>query len=503
MGQADAATRTGIAIIGTGFSGLGVAMALKRERIEDFVILERRSGVGGTWHDNRYPGCQCDVPSHLYSFSFRPNPEWSRTYSTQPEIERYLRRCADESGVLPHVRFDHDVLRTRWDDEEQMWFIETNQGTWAAEKLIGAWGGLAEPAFPDLPGLDSFRGRVMHSAAWDQDVSLEGKRVAVVGTGASAIQIVPQVQPQVDKLYVFQRTPAWVLPHTDRPITERERNLYRRFPLAQKAVRGAIYAARELMAIGMTKNPRYLAPLRALALRHLRTQVRDRGLRRKLAPSYSPGCKRLLLSNDYYPALDAANAELVTEPIQELRGNAIVTGDGSQHEVDVVVFATGFRVTDNPMKDRIFGSGGRSLTDAWRDTGLTAYLGTTTAGFPNLFLMTGPNTGIGHTSLVVMIESQIRYVIDCLRYMQERSIGAVEVRREAQDRFNEGLQDKMARTVWTTGGCASWYIDEHGKNSTLWPDFTWRFRLMTRRFDPAAYALRPARPARQRQRVPA
>lgn len=503
MQDASGCTKIEVAIIGTGFSGLGAAMALKREGLDDFVIFERRSGIGGTWHDNRYPGCQCDVPSHLYSFSRRPNPNWSRTYSTQPEIERYLQDCARESEVLPHVRFEHEVLEARWDDEAQVWEIDTNRGTWIARKLIAAHGGLAQPAFPDLAGLDSFSGTVMHSAAWDPEVSLEGKRVAVVGTGASAIQIVPRIQPEVDRLFVFQRTPPWVLPHTDRPISDRERRLYRRFPLAQKAVRAAIYLARETLAVGMTRDPRLLAPLRAIAWRHLKSQVQDRDLRKKLIPGYSPGCKRLLLSNDYYPAVGAPNTELVTEPIRELRGGALVTADGNEREVDVVIFATGFRVLDNPMTERIVGRGDRSLADGWRTTGLRAYLGTTVSGFPNLFLMTGPNTGIGHTSLLVMIEAQVRYVVDCLRFMRERSIDVVDVVPEAVERFNESLQAKMGRSVWTTGGCVSWYLDDHGRNSTLWPDFTFRFRHMTRRFDPAAYALEVSRPTRDRNRLSA
>ena len=503
MQDPTGAGRTEVAIIGTGFSGLGAAMALKREGADDFVIFERRSGIGGTWHDNRYPGCQCDVPSHLYSFSRKPNPNWSRTYSTQPEIERYLQDCARSEGLLPHIRFEHEVLEARWDDQRRVWQIDTDKGTWLANKLIAAHGGLADPAFPDLPGLESFHGTVMHSAAWDPDVSLEGKRVAVVGTGASAIQIVPRIQPEVDRLFVFQRTPPWVLPHTDRPIGERERRLYRRFPLAQKLVRGAIYLARETMAVGMTRDPRLLAPLRAIALRHLKSQVPDRQLRKKMTPRYSPGCKRLLLSNDYYSAVAATNCDLVTEPIRELRGRTLVTSDGTERDVDVVIFATGFRVLDNPMKERIVGRGDRSLAEAWRTSGLRAYLGTTVPGFPNLFLMTGPNTGIGHTSLLVMIEAQVRYVIDCLRFMQERSIATVDVLPEAVESFNAELQARMARSVWTTGGCVSWYLDDEGRNSTLWPDFTFRFRQKTRRFDPAAYALEVPRPAQDRNRISA
>ena len=486
-----------IAVIGTGFSGLGIAIGLKRAGIEDFVILERAADVGGTWRDNTYPGCQCDVPSHLYSFSFRPNPEWTRTFSTQPEIQAYLQRCAKEMDVLPHIHFDHDVQRVAWSESDARWFIETSAGPWSADYLISANGGLAEPSYPDIPGLEDFGGRVIHSAEWDQDLDLAGKRVAVIGTGASAIQIVPRIQPLVDELHVFQRTPAWILPHTDRPISERERRVYRRFPIVQRAARGLIYWARELLVVGMAKNRRFLKPLRRLALAHMHRQVKDGDLRRKLTPRYEPGCKRLLLSNDFYPALATPNTQLVTEPIAEIRSDAIVTGDGAIREVDAIVVATGFRVTDNPMVAHIKGRDGRSMSETWSESGMRAYLGTTVENFPNLFLMTGPNTGIGHTSLLVMIEAQIDYVVSALRYAERNDVATLEVRPGALESFNRELQGKMKGTVWTMGGCASWYLDDSGGNPTLWPDFTFRFRNQTKRFDPSSYVIE-RRGARQR-----
>lgn len=483
---------TRIAIVGSGFSGIGMAIGLKREGIEDFVVFERASAVGGTWRDNTYPGCQCDVPSHLYSFSFAPNPNWSRTYSTQPEIWDYLRGCAERFGVMPHIRFDHEVQRSQWDASNRRWSIDTSQGSWTADVMIAANGGLAEPRNPDIPGIEDFGGDIMHSAKWDVQRKLRGERVGVVGTGASAIQIVPKIQPHVAHLSVFQRTPAWILPHTDRRITEPERRLYARFPAAQKAVRGGIYASREMLVFGLAKDPRLIKPLRRLATAHLHRYVKDRDLRKKLTPRYSPGCKRLLLSDTFYPALTKPNSELVVDPITRVTKSGVVTGDGREREFDALIFATGFRVTDNPVLDRVHGADGRSLSASWSETGMQAYLGTTIAGFPNFFLMTGPNTGIGHTSLVVMIEAQIRYIVDALHFMNQRRVGTIEVKPAAVTGFNQDLQRKMNRTVWSAGGCSSWYLDAHGRNTTLWPDFTWRYRLRTRRFDAENYETAPA-----------
>ena len=490
--EQGAPRRVRVAVVGAGFSGLGIAIGLKRAGINDFVLLERASELGGTWRDNSYPGCQCDVPSHLYSFSFHLNPNWTRTYSMQLEIFDYLRDCAEQNNVVEHIHFNQRVTSARWSEDDLVWVVETERETWIADALIAAHGGLAEPAFPDIAGLDSFEGEIMHSAAWNPEVDLAGKRVAVVGTGASAIQIVPQLQPVVGELKVYQRTPAWVLPHTDRPIKEAERKLYRRLPLVQKAVRAAIYFARESLVIGMTRYRSFLRPLERIALMHLARQVPDRHLRRKLRPRFTLGCKRILLSNHFYPAVASANCELLTEAAGELRGSSIVGTGGTVRDVDAVVFATGFHVIDNPTAELVTGRTGVTLAEHWRERGMGAYLGTTVDGFPNLFLMTGPNTGIGHTSLVVMIEAQIRYIIDALETMSRRGLAAIEVRPSALAAFNARLQSKMQDTVWTMGGCASWYIDEQGRNPTLWPDFTWKFKRATRRFDPAAYLLTEA-----------
>jgi cation diffusion facilitator CzcD-associated flavoprotein CzcO len=475
-----------VAVVGTGFAGIGMAAALKREGI-DFLVLERRPDIGGTWWDNSYPGCQCDVPSHLYSFSFALNPDWTRTYSPQPEIWAYLRRCVDDLGLWPHIRTGCEVTRASWDEVDQRWLIETNRGCVTADVVASGNGALSEPSIPPIEGLDRFEGTVFHSAAWDHEHQLAGERVAVIGTGASAIQIVPRIQPEVSQLSLFQRTPAWVLPHSDRPTTRFERWLYRRVPAAQRLVRAGVYGARELVALGMTKRPALLRPVRRAALAHLRRQVTDPALQEKLTPGYSPGCKRLLPSDDFYPAVSAENVEVVTEGIAEVRAHSIVTDDGQEHPIDTIIFGTGFQVTNNPFVDRVHGRNGRSLAEVWAEGGAQAYLGTAVPGFPNLFLMTGPNTGIGHTSLVFMIESQIPYILGCLRTLEARQAASAEVLERVHVAFNAELQRRMARTVWSTGGCSSWYMDEQGRNSTLWPDFTWRFRLRTRRFDAESY----------------
>ena len=483
-----------IAIVGSGFAGLGAAIRLKQQGI-DFAILERAHDVGGTWRDNSYPGSQCDVPSHLYSFSFAPNPAWSRTYSLQPEIFAYLRATAETTGVLPHIRFGHEVRDACWDEAAQVWLIDTGAGPLTSDIVIFGGGALSEPFIPDLPGLDRFEGRVFHSARWDHDHDLTGRKVAVVGTGASAIQFVPEIQPEVEHLSVFQRTAPWVLPHPDRKVTGFEKALYARVPLAQRLVRAAIYWSRELLVIGLARRPKWLKLGEWLGRALLAKQVHDPDLRASLTPHFSPGCKRLLLSNDWFPALQQPNVDYVTGAIREVRAGSIVTADGFEHECDTIIFGTGFKVTNNPMADLVRGTDGRTLHDTWEDTGIQAYVGTTVPGFPNLFLMTGANTWIGHTSLVVMIEAQLSYILDCLRTMERRGIASVEVQQAPFRAWNDEVQTKMKRTVWSTGGCASWYIDAEGRNTTLWPDFTFNFTKRTKRFDGESYRLTPRRAA--------
>jgi cation diffusion facilitator CzcD-associated flavoprotein CzcO len=477
-----------VAIIGTGFAGLGMGARLRRAGIEDFAILERAEDVGGTWQANTYPGCQCDVPSHLYSLSFAPNPDWSRTYSLQPEIWDYLRDVADREGLREHLRLRCEVTEADWDEDAQRWRVETSQGPLTADVLIGGTGPLTEPVIPELPGLDTFEGNVFHSARWDHDHDLTGERVAVIGTGASAIQFVPRIQPEVAQMHLFQRTAPWILPHSDRPITGFERFLYRRFPAVQRAVRAAVYWGRETFVLGFAKNQNLMRPAEAIGRWHLRRSVPDPDLRRKLTPRYRIGCKRILISNNYLPAVAKPNVELVTDGIREIKARSIVGEDGVEREVDTIIMGTGFHVTDPPAAKRIRGRGGVTIEEASNGSP-QAYLGTAFAGFPNLFMLIGPNTGLGHSSMVFMIESQLAYVMDALRTMDARGLAEVEVRRDVQAAYNDELQELMPGTVWLSG-CASWYLDENGRASTVWPDFTFRFRQRTRRFDPEAYELR-------------
>ena len=480
-----------VAIIGSGFGGLGTAIELQRAGVTDFLIFERAGDVGGTWRDNSYPGCACDVQSHLYSFSFAPNPDWTRSFSPQPEIWAYLQRCARDFGLLPHIRFHHEVHTAQWDDAAQRWRIETSRGTYTAAVVVMAAGALSEPAVPRLPGLDKFKGRVFHSARWAHDYDLRGRRVAVVGTGASAVQFVPEIQPVVARLHLFQRTPPWIVPRRDRALTAVERRLFRRLPAAQRAARAGIYLFRELFLLAFRHlwlNRR----VERIAQRHLRRSVPDPDLRARLTPDYRIGCKRVLISNDYLPALTRPNVEVVTEEITEIRAHSIVDRAGAERHVDAIIFGTGFRVTDPPLAKHIRGRAGHTLAEVWAGSP-QAHMGTTVAGLPNLFILMGPNTGLGHNSVVYMIEAQIKHVLAALAHMRQHGATAIEPRPEAQAAYVNDVQQRMAGTVWTIGGCASWYLDSQGRNSTLWPDFSWRFRRRVARLNPAEYALSFAR----------
>src|SRR5215211_4085235 len=483
-------TTVDTAIIGAGFSGLGMAIRLRRHGIDDFLVLERHDDVGGTWWANTYPGCACDVPSHLYSFSFAPNPDWSQTYSPQPEIRAYLQRCASEHDLHRSIRFGTTVTEADWDDGAGRWTLQTSDGPVSARVLVAGMGPLTEPSIPDLPGLNRFEGNVFHSARWDHDHDLGGERVASVGTGASAIQYVPAIQPKVARLHVFQRSAPWVMPHPNRRITAAERALYRRLPALQKLNRAGVYAGRELFVLGFVKDPRLMRFAERIARRHMRSQISDPWLLERLTPDYTIGCKRILPSNRWYPALAKPNVELVTHAITEVRERSIVSADGSERKVDTIIFGTGFKVTDMPSGHWVRGRGGRKLVEAW-DGSPRAHLGTTIAGFPNLFVLLGPNTGLGHSSMVYMIESQIDHVLGALRAMRERGAAVVEVTPEAQAAYNRELDARMEDTVWNTG-CASWYIDASGRNATLWPDWTWRFRRRAALRPGAAHAARGA-----------
>jgi cation diffusion facilitator CzcD-associated flavoprotein CzcO len=487
----EAAHAHEVAIVGAGFGGLGMAIKLKQDGIDDFVVIERGDDVGGTWWANSYPGAQCDVPSNLYSFSFAPNPDWTRAYPLRDEIQAYLRDCAERYGVAPHMRLGCELLGATWVAPEQRWQLETSDGPLAARVLVAAPGLLSEPYAPTLPGLDRFAGNVFHTARWDHGDDLTGKRVAVIGTGASAVQVVPAIQPRVGKLTLFQRTPPWVAPHMDSEVTPRMREAYRRLPALQKLSRAMIYSLIELvLAPGMTRDTRLLKPAELIVRLKRRREVPDPELRRRLTPAYPLGCKRIVFSNAWYPALQAPNVDLVTAGIEGLREHSIVDRDGVEHEIDTLILATGFTPAELPIAARIHGSDGRSLAETW-DGSPQAYLGTTVTGFPNLLFLYGPNVNLGHTSIVYMLESQLAYAIDGLRTMRRLGAAEFEVRPEVQEAYNEEIQQRLADTIWSTG-CSSWYIDRNGRNSIMWPGFTFEYRRRTRRFDAEAYRLAPA-----------
>ncbi len=477
---------TRIVIVGTGFAGLGMAIKLRQAGITDFVVLERARDIGGTWRDNGYPGCACDIPSQLYSFSFARNTEWSRVFPTQPEIHAYLKRCAQKYKIEQHVRYESDVIEARYDAQHVRWRVETRGGTaYEAPVLVSGMGGLSNPAMPDVPGVETFAGPRFHSAQWRHDVELGGKRVAVIGTGASAIQFVPQIAPIVGSLALFQRTPPWIVPKLDGPVDARKKKLLRWLPGYAWLQRTLIYVQHEVRALGFTVNPRILGLVEKIAKKHLARQIADPALRAKVTPTYKLGCKRILISNDYYPALTRENVTLVTGPIVRVEADAVVTADGTRHVADVLIYGTGFRAQDGLSPVRVVGEGGRTLDDAWAE-GMQAYLGTSIAGFPNFFTLVGPNTGLGHNSMVYMIESQIAYVLDALAQMKKRGARALDVRADVQHAFNVELHNRTKRTIWQSG-CKSWYLDKNGNNSSLWPGFTFDFRRRTRKIEPGRY----------------
>ena len=447
--------------------------------------------MGGTWRDNNYPGCACDVQSHLYSFSFEPNPNWTRMFARQPEIKAYLQHCARKYALLPHIRFDSEVVRAEYDEAAAMWTVTTRKGeVHRANVLVSGMGGLSTPAYPTLKGLENFKGKTFHSADWDHGYDLAGKRVAVIGTGASAIQFVPKVAEKVARLDLYQRTPVWIIPKPDRAISAAERALFRRFPKLQLALRNSIYWMLETRVLGFVINPRLMKLVEREARGHIRRQIADPALRAKVTPDYTIGCKRILISDDFYPAISRANVDVITEGIREVRANSIVAADGSEREVDAIIFGTGFKAQDPMPRGAVFGRGGKDIVEVWKD-GAEAYKGTTQAGFPNFYMLMGPNTGLGHNSMVYMIESQIQYVMDALKTMRRERLRSLEVRADVQARYNVGLQEKLGKAVWQSG-CRSWYINEAGKNTTLWPGFTFKYREQVRRIDLVDYRQEPA-----------
>jgi cation diffusion facilitator CzcD-associated flavoprotein CzcO len=479
---------TRVVIIGTGFSGLGMAIALQKQGV-DFVILEKADDIGGTWRDNSYPGCACDVPSHLYSFSFEPKATWSKLFSPQPEILDYLKGVTEKYGLRRDIRFGELANRAHWDDAEYRWHVFTESGQeYVTQFLISGAGALHIPRLPDIAGIDEFGGAAFHSAQWDHSVDLTGKRVAVIGTGASAIQIVPAIVNEVAELQLYQRTPPWVVPVPFAPLPDALRQAFAIVPGLRLAVRSGIYWGLETVGYAMTKRPGLLRAIEAIGKWNIRRNVPDKDLRRKLTPRYRAGCKRILYSGrNYYRAVADPTTTLITERITRITPDGIVTGDGAEHPVDVIVYATGFHVTDWYTYLHIKGLHGEDLVDRWNREGVAAHRGITTVDMPNLFFLLGPNTGLGHTSVVFMIESQIRYVAQAIAAVDKVGAQALAPSRAAQERFNAELQDKLAGSVWNTGGCSSWYLDEHGVNRTLWSGMTWQYWMATRSLKPEEY----------------
>jgi len=477
-----------VLIVGAGFSGLGMAIKLKQAGMDSFLVIEKGTDIGGTWHENRYPGCACDIPSHLYSFSFDLNPAWTRMYSGQQEIWQYLKSCASRYAIVPHIRLRTRLREAVWDEAKSLWHVLAGDGLAVdARVLVSGIGALHVPSFPNLPGLASFLGPAFHSAEWNPDVPLEGKNIAVIGTGASSIQIVPQIAPMAGKLYLFQRTPAWIVPRPDFAFTEKWKNRFQRIPGVMWGFRKLLFWQHEFRVLAFLGNRRVRQSIVSIARHQLNKKIKDPKLREALTPKYELGCKRVLFSSDFYPALTRENVELVTDNISEVRPNSIVTEDGTERQVDVIVHCTGFRVTEPLIGIRLVGRNGVEIHEAWRDR-MSAYLGITVSGFPNCFILLGPNTGLGHNSVVLMIEAQVRYVMSCLKLMRRRGWKTLNLKPEAQKRFVDRVIQRMGRTVWQTGGCRSWYQDQKtGENTTLWPGSVVDYKRRTRFVSPTDY----------------
>jgi cation diffusion facilitator CzcD-associated flavoprotein CzcO len=479
-----------IVIVGSGFAGLCMAIRLKQAGHHDFVILEKNDDLGGTWRDNTYPGCACDVPSHMYSFSFELNPAWSRMFAPQLEIWEYTRRCADKYEIVPHIRFGRSVERMEWDEAAGRWHIATVTGeAYTARAVVSGIGALHVPSIPEIPGAGRFTGPAFHSAQWDESCDVSGRRVAVIGTGASAIQFIPEIARQASRVHVFQRTPPWIHPRPDFEIPPPVRAAFGAAPPVMRAFRDGIYWLLEARAAGFAVHPRLMAPLRWMAQRHIKRQVGDPALRAKVTPDYTIGCKRILLSSDYYPALTRPNVDLVTEPVVRITEHGLACADGSAYDADVIIYGTGFRTIEAVAELDVAGRDGIKLQDVWRD-GIEAYHGITISGFPNFFMLLGPNTGLGHNSVIFMIESQVQHVLSCLRLLARQGGETIEVKVSALRRFNDGIQRRLSRSVWSEGGCTSWYLDAGGVNRALWPGFSFEYWARTRRARRADYVIR-------------
>lgn len=489
---AEALPDLDVAVIGAGFAGVAMAHSLAGMRGIRFKIFEKAARVGGTWRDNVYPGCACDIPSHLYSLAFAPNPGWSRMFAGQEEILAYLDDVVADHGLGRHIALNTSIDQAIWDHDAALWRLVLSGGkTLTARVLVSAMGVLHHAAIPDIEGLDSFAGKVIHTALWDKSLDLAGRNVAVIGTGASAIQVVPAIADKVASMTVFQRTPPWIVPKFDRAFAADEHHRFRRFPWLRRMLRNRLFWVHEKRATGFTRqNPEALAKTEALCRGLLERQVKDDVLRAKLTPTYKVGCKRLIISSDYYPALQKPGVKLETAGIARIDADAIVTDDGTRHPVDTIILGTGYDARRALAHVEIRGRDGRTLQETWDESGMEAYLGTTVAGFPNLFVITGPNTGGGHNSQVFMIEAQVSYIVKAIRLMRGRRARRLEIRKTSQRRFTAEMDTRMDRSVWKGGGCKSWFLDPRtGRNNLLWPSYSTDFWLRTRMVKARDYTL--------------
>jgi cation diffusion facilitator CzcD-associated flavoprotein CzcO len=476
-----------IAVVGGGFGGVGAAVMLRRAGHDDVTVFERGERVGGVWHHNTYPGAACDVASHLYEFSFAPNARWSRRYAPQGEIQAYLEDVARAHGVLERVRTSTEVRSARWDGERAKWLLDTTAGPHEADVLLTACGQLSVPSVPAIPGLDDFAGPAFHTAGWRHDVELAGKRVAVIGTGCSAIQVVPAIQPTVAHVDVYQRSPGWTIPKGDFAYGPRAQQLFARFPALQRLDRAAIFAFMELGALAMTRHRWLLRPFRALGRRQIAKAIDDPELRRKVTPRDEVGCKRIMLTDDWYPTLAKPNVDLVDDRIAAVTAGGIRTADGTERPADVLVLATGFRTHGFVAPMEIVGDGGRTLAQAW-GTAPRAYYGLSVPGFPNMFLLYGPNTNGGTGSVVYTIEAGMGHVLAALEELDRAGGRRIEVSRQAADAFDRQLRTALKGTVWHSG-CTNWYVDENGHDPNQWPWVWSAYRRRTARIEPGAYAV--------------
>ncbi len=475
-------------IIGAGFTGLGAAIKLTEAGVDDIVILERSDRVGGTWRDNTYPGVACDIPSLLYSYSFVKNPSWSRAYPSGAEICTHIEEMVDTFGLRPRIRFGATVTGLSFDEDTGVWTVNTKgRKKFQARTVVMAAGPLADHKFPDIRGIESYRGHKIHSAGWDHDYDFTGKRVGVIGTGASAVQIVPELVKTAEFVKVFQRTPGWVLPRLDVEMPVAVQSLFAKVPAAQDVARQALFWGHEASATALVWNTPLSSLVARLGKAHLRRQVADPWLRRQLTPDFTPGCKRMLISSDYYPALQRDNCKLIDWPIATMSPAGVRTSDGVEHHFDAIVFATGYDVHLSGPPFPITGIGGRSLQDEWSGHA-QAYKSASVHGYPNLFVMSGPNSGPGHNSLLVYVEGQLDYAVTGITTILRDNLRTLDVRADVQRRYNDNLQRRLRRTTWMSG-CSSWYLTADGFNASMYPGFATQYLRQMRDFRRSDYEM--------------